>query len=68
MVLQTFLDNGFKSNQHYRYFHVSLFDSIFDCWFVDDLIVDPRNLEWVREANCPVVSQFLIYITNGSPY
>jgi hypothetical protein len=22
----------------------------------DDLIVDPRNLEWLREANCPVVS------------
>lgn len=25
-------------------------------WLVDDLIVDPRNLEWMREANCPVVS------------
>lgn len=23
---------------------------------IDDLIVDPRNLEWMREANCPVVS------------
>lgn len=22
----------------------------------DDLIVDPRNFEWMREANCPVVS------------
>ncbi|GMH17093.1 hypothetical protein Nepgr_018934 [Nepenthes gracilis] len=22
----------------------------------DDLIVDPRNLEWMREANCPVVA------------
>ncbi|KAH9314224.1 hypothetical protein KI387_022851, partial [Taxus chinensis] len=21
-----------------------------------DLIVDPRNLEWLREANCPVVA------------
>lgn len=26
-------------------------------YFADDLIVDPRNLEWIREANCPVVSQ-----------
>ncbi|KAH9677029.1 2-dehydro-3-deoxyphosphooctonate aldolase 1 [Citrus sinensis] len=25
-------------------------------WLVDDLIVDPRNLEWMREANCPVVA------------
>ena len=24
--------------------------------FIDDLIVDPRNLEWMREANCPIVS------------
>lgn len=24
--------------------------------FTDDLIVDPRNLEWMREANCPIVS------------
>lgn len=24
--------------------------------FPDDLIVDPRNFEWIREANCPVVS------------
>ncbi|KAF2605897.1 hypothetical protein F2Q68_00045322 [Brassica cretica] len=23
---------------------------------VDDLIVDPRNFEWMREANCPVVA------------
>ena len=22
----------------------------------NDLIVDPRNLEWMREANCPVVA------------
>lgn len=26
----------------------------------DDLIVDPRNLEWMREANCPVVSTLII--------
>lgn len=24
--------------------------------FVDDLIFDPRNLEWLREAKCPVVN------------
>lgn len=26
--------------------------------FIDDLIVDPRNLEWMREANCPIVSTY----------
>ncbi|PPS12688.1 hypothetical protein GOBAR_AA07955 [Gossypium barbadense] len=26
------------------------------CFQHDDLIVDPRNLEWMREANCPVVA------------
>ncbi|PPD95188.1 hypothetical protein GOBAR_DD07786 [Gossypium barbadense] len=25
------------------------------CFQHDDLIVDPRNLEWMREANCPVL-------------
>jgi len=31
----------------------------------DDLIVDPRNFEWLREANCPVVSigTLLLFIT-----
>lgn len=24
-----------------------------------DLIVDPRNLVWLRDANCPVVSDIL---------
>ncbi|XP_020970764.1 2-dehydro-3-deoxyphosphooctonate aldolase-like [Arachis ipaensis] len=27
----------------------------------NDFIVDPRNLEWMREANCPIVSQYLFY-------
>ncbi|KAK1580886.1 hypothetical protein Q3G72_001029 [Acer saccharum] len=25
----------------------------------NDLIIDPRNLEWMREANCPVASEML---------
>ncbi len=29
-------------------------------WHLDDLIVDPRNFEWMREANCPVVSELSI--------
>ncbi|XP_071927345.1 2-dehydro-3-deoxyphosphooctonate aldolase 1-like isoform X1 [Coffea arabica] len=29
---------------------------VFVCCTSDDLIVDPRNLEWMREANCPVVA------------
>ena len=28
--------------------------------FTDDLIVDPRNLEWMREANCPIVSKLFM--------
>ena len=34
----------------------------------DDLIVDPRNFEWLRESNCPVVSigTLLSFITAQS--
>lgn len=34
---------------------------IFSFFHADDLIVDPRNLEWMREANCPIVSKPFFY-------
>ena len=40
----------------------SLIDTVFGLWHLDDLIVDPRNFEWMREANSPVVSQLFILL------
>lgn len=49
----------------YSKFHLHEWDnSVYHWWhtfltvriFADDLIFDPRNLEWLRESNCPVVS------------
>lgn len=34
----------------------------FHHWLLDDLIVDPRNFEWMREANCPVVSKLFHFL------
>ena len=39
-----------------------LIDTVFGLWHLDDLIVDPRNFEWMREANSPVVSQLFILL------
>ena len=38
----------------------SSIDTVFGFWHLDDLIVDPHNFEWMREANSPVVSQQFI--------
>ncbi|KAH0874450.1 hypothetical protein HID58_071812 [Brassica napus] len=37
-------------------FGYSKLSSLVQILNVDDLIVDPRNFEWMREANCPVVA------------
>jgi 2-dehydro-3-deoxyphosphooctonate aldolase (KDO 8-P synthase) len=31
-----------------------------------DLIVDPRNLMWMRDANCPVVRILLFFLFLGT--
>ena len=38
----------------------SSIDTVFGFWHLDDLIVDPHNFEWMREANSLVVSQQFI--------
>ena len=40
----------------------STIDTVFGFWHLDDLIVDPHNFEWMREANSPVVSQLFILL------